>query len=59
MGQPKFTTVKDLKDYLDLLPKEMDDYRVINIRIDHNTHWEYLEKELDRNHQILYIYNED
>lgn len=28
MGQPKFTTVKDLKDYLDLLPKEMDDYRV-------------------------------
>lgn len=44
MGQPKFTTVKELKDYLDLLPKEMD---------------EYLEKELDRNHQILYIYNED
>lgn len=58
MGQPKFTTIKDLKDYLDLLPKEMDDYRV-NIHIDHNTHWEYLEKELDRNHQILYIYNED
>lgn len=27
MGQPKFTTVKDLKDYLDLLPKEMDDYK--------------------------------
>lgn len=58
MGQPKFTTVKNLKDYLDLLPKEMDDYRV-NIHIDHNTRWEYLEKELDRNHQILYIYNED
>lgn len=58
MGQPKFTTVKGLKDYLDLLPKEMDDYRV-NIHIDHNTPNEYLEKELDRNHQILYIYNED
>ena len=58
MGQPKFTTVKDLKDYLDLLPKEMADYRV-NIHIDHNTPNEYLEKELDRNHQILYIYNED
>lgn len=43
MGQPKFTTVKDLKDYLDLLPKEMDDYRV-NIHTDHNTHWEYLER---------------
>lgn len=56
MGQPKFTTVKELKDYLDLLPKEMDDYRV-NIHIDHNTPNEYLEKELDRNHQILYIYN--
>ena len=58
MGQPKFTTVKDLKDYLDLLPKEMDDYR-FNINIDHKNHWEYLEKELDSNHQILYIYNED
>lgn len=22
MGQPKFTTVKELKDYLDLLPKK-------------------------------------
>lgn len=58
MGQPKFTTVKDLKDYLGLLPKEMDGYRV-NIHIDHNILDEYLEKELDRNNQILYIYNED
>lgn len=31
MEQPKFTTVKDLKDYLDLLPKEMDDIGSISI----------------------------
>ena len=34
MKPSKFTTVKDMKDYLDSLPKEMDDYRV-NIHVDH------------------------
>lgn len=58
MKPSKFTTVKDMKDYLDSLPKEMDDYRV-NIHVDHNTAKEYFEAGVDQNHQILYIYNEN
>ena len=46
-----------MKDYLDSLPKEMDDYRV-NIHVDHNTAKEYLKRDRP-NHQILYIYNEN